>query len=60
MNPNTAVGEILNAKGSSAWSIGPGQVFGEASYGVARVSTPEFSLDAGGLSFDLGYRIGIF
>ena len=23
MNPNTAVGEILNAKGSSAWSIGP-------------------------------------
>jgi hypothetical protein len=44
----------------AAWSIGPGQVFGEASYGVARVSTPEFSLDAGGLSLDVGYRIGIF
>ena len=23
MNPNTAVGEILNVKGTSAWSIGP-------------------------------------
>ncbi len=45
---------------SAGWALGPGQLFAEASYGVARVSSPELELDAGGLSVDLGYRLGIF
>jgi hypothetical protein len=44
----------------AGWALGPGQVFGEASYGVARISEAEFELEAGGLAFDVGYRIGIF
>jgi hypothetical protein len=44
----------------AGWALGPGQVFGEVSFGVARLSSPEFELDAGGLAVDLGYRIGIF
>jgi hypothetical protein len=41
------------------FSLGPGQIFGEASYGVSRVSSPSFTLDAGGLAIDVGYRIGV-
>jgi hypothetical protein len=44
---------------SAGWAAGPGQVFGEVSYGVARVSSPAFELNAGGVAVDLGYRIGI-
>jgi hypothetical protein len=45
---------------AAGWALGPGQLFGELSYGVARVSSPEFELDAGGLALDLGYRIAVF
>jgi hypothetical protein len=45
---------------SAGWALGPGQVLVEASYGVARVSSPQLELNAGGLAVDLGYRIGIF
>jgi hypothetical protein len=41
-------------------SLGPGQIFGEVSYGVARVSSSSVALDAGGLAIDVGYRVGIF
>jgi len=44
---------------TAGWAAGPGQLFGEVSYGVARVSSPAFELDAGGAAVDLGYRIGI-
>ena len=45
---------------SAGWALGRGQVFGELSYGTARISNPDFELDAGGLAVDLGYRIGVF
>jgi hypothetical protein len=45
---------------SAGWALGPGQLFGELSYGAARVSSPELELNAGGLTVDLGYRLGIF
>ncbi len=41
-------------------ALGPGQLFGELSYGTARVSSSSVVLDAGGLSIDIGYRVGIF
>jgi hypothetical protein len=44
----------------AGWALGPGQIFGEVSYGAARLSSPEFELDAGGVSVDVGYRFGIF
>ncbi len=57
---STATG--LGALGfvSAGWALGPGQVFGELSYGVARVSSPELALEAGGLAIDLGYRFAVF
>ncbi|HEX9051567.1 MAG TPA: hypothetical protein VF841_13630 [Anaeromyxobacter sp.] len=45
---------------AAGWAIGPGQLFAEASYGVALVSSPALELNAGGLAVDLGYRLGIF
>ena len=44
----------------AGWALGPGQIFGEVSWGVARVSSPEFGLDAGGAAIDVGYRVGVF
>jgi hypothetical protein len=41
-------------------TLGPGQIFGELSYGTARVSSSSVVLDGGGLSIDIGYRVGIF
>jgi hypothetical protein len=45
---------------SAGWALGRGQVFGELSYGTAKLSTAEFELNAGGLAFDVGYRVGLF
>ncbi|HET8541216.1 MAG TPA: hypothetical protein VFL83_15180 [Anaeromyxobacter sp.] len=45
---------------SAGWALGPGQLFGEVSYGVARISSPELALNAGGIAVDLGYRVGVF
>jgi hypothetical protein len=42
------------------YALGPGQLFGEASYGVSRVSNDEVRLDGGGVAVDLGYRFGVF
>jgi hypothetical protein len=43
----------------AGFALGPGQIFGEVSYGYVPVSTTAYTLDAGGLAVDLGYRIGI-
>lgn len=59
-SPSTAFGFGGLGFLSAGWALGPGQVFGEVSYGAARVSSPEFELDAGGVAVDLGYRIAIF
>ncbi len=59
-NPSTATGVGGLGFVSAGWAIGPGQAFGEISYGVARVSNPSVELNAGGLAIDLGYRFGIF
>jgi hypothetical protein len=45
---------------AAGWSLGRGQAFAELSYGVARISSADFSLDAGGIALDLGYRVGVF
>ena len=43
-----------------ALDLGPGQLFAEASWAWAPVDDEDFHLDAGGLSFELGYRFGLF
>jgi hypothetical protein len=45
---------------AAACAIGPGQLFVEATVSRTPVATPEFKLEAGGLSLDAGYRLGLF
>jgi hypothetical protein len=45
---------------SAVLAVGPGSAFAEVSYSYAPANAPSYKLDAGGIGFDVGYRVGIF
>jgi len=45
---------------SGSFTLGPGQLLAEVSYAVAPVTHADFRLNAGGLAFEAGYRLGLF
>lgn len=62
LNPNQAMKLGWGALGvaSGALHIGPGQLFMDLSYTWAPIAHRDFSLDAGGVGAELGYRVGLF
>lgn len=59
-NQATQLGWGALGVASGAVHLGPGQLFVDLSYTWAPVVHRDFSLDAGGVGAELGYRVGLF